>query len=395
MVVCRFFQQGSCRYGTKCHNEHFDVKQYLKADMESSLNGKMWPFSAYGPFKDKANFPNFIEDQSFEEVRFLCYEAKRLNSFDQFAQQFNREVMEATNKMKTMLQMSPQILDVMIKIHEAPEGGTVSAAPQQPSNPFAAAAPATNSSASIFGKPTLSTGNIFGNVSTQPNNANSIFGGSMATANPGNSIFGGGAAAAGATSVFGQPQQQQPQPAGQAFQGGNLFAQAQVQPANPSPFGGFQQQQQPQAAGIFGQPANTNLGIFGQAAQQQAQAQPPSGLFAQAAASTFPNQQQQLQQQQMQQQQMQQQQQQQMQQQQQQQMQQQQQQQLQMQQQQQQMMQQQQMLQQQQQPQATNEAHSSVYSRMADLNEQEIEAFKADQFLSGALPFKPPPRELC
>jgi len=47
--------------------------------MESSLNGKMWPFSAYGPFKDKANFPNFIEDQSFEEVRYLCYEAKRQN----------------------------------------------------------------------------------------------------------------------------------------------------------------------------------------------------------------------------------------------------------------------------------------------------------------------------
>jgi len=51
--------------------------------------------------------------------------------------------------------------------------------------------------------------------------------------------------------------------------------------------------------------------------------------------------------------------------------------------------------QQQQQAQPTNEIQSSVYSRMEDLNEQEIEAFKADQFLPGALPFKPPPRNLC
>ncbi|XP_016964584.1 ras-interacting protein RIP3 [Drosophila biarmipes] len=389
MVVCRFFQQGSCRYGTKCHNEHFDVKQYLKADMESSLNGKMWPFSAYGPFKDKANFPNFIDDQSFEEVRFLCYEAKRQNQFDQFAQQFNREVLEATNKMKTMLQMSPQVLEMMIKIHETPEGGNVSAAPQQPNNPFATAAPASNQSASIFAKPTLSAGNIFGNATSQVNNSSSIFGGSMGNASQGNSIFGGG----GATSVFGQPQQQPQQPAAQAFQGGNIFGQqqvqAQAQPVNPNPFGGFQQPQQQQTLGIFGQVANPNTGgIFAQAAQQQQQ--PPSGLFAQAAATGFPNQQQQMQQQQMQQQQMQQQQ-----------IQQQQQQQLQMQQQQQQQQQQlqmqpqQQILQQQQQVQITNEVHSPVYSRMEDLNEQEIDAFKADQFLQGALPFKPPPRELC
>ncbi|XP_017115956.1 ras-interacting protein RIP3 [Drosophila elegans] len=391
MVVCRFFQQGACRYGTKCHNEHFDVKQCLKTDMEASLHG-MWPFSAYGPFKDKANFPNFIEDQSFEEVRFLCYEAKRQNNFEQFQQQFNREVLEATNKMKTMLQCSPQILDMMIKIHETPEGGSVTAAPQQPNNPFAAAAPAANASASIFGKPALSAGNLFGNATSQAQNTNSIFGGTMANANPGNSIFGGGAAAAGATSVFGQPQQQQQQPAAQAFQGGNIFAQAQVQvqaqqPGNPNPFGGFQQQQQqPQAAGLFGQAANPNAGgLFGQAAQQQQQQQQPQpGLFAQAAATGFPNQQQQLQQQQMQQQQQQQQQQMQ------------QQQQLQMQQQQ--MMQQQQHMvqqQQQQQAQVANEVQTTVYSRMEDLSEQEIEAFKSDQFLPGALPFKPPPRELC
>ncbi|KAH8324232.1 hypothetical protein KR074_001935 [Drosophila pseudoananassae] len=385
MGLCRFFQTGSCRYGAKCHNEHFDVKQYLKSDMESGLNGKMWPFSGYGPFKDKPNFPNFIEDQSFEEVRFLCYEAKKTNNFEQFHQQFNREVVEATNKMKAMLQMSPQILDIMIKIYDTPEGANVSQS--QPNNPFAAV-PATNPSASIFGKPALSSGNIFGGGTAQANNTNSIFGGAMGGGNTGTGIFGGGAAsgntgngifgggAANATNPFGAPQQQ---PAAQAFQGGNLFNQAPGQA-----FGGFQQQQQAQPSGVFGQPANSNQGIFSQAVQQQPQ-QPPSGLFANASAAFPTQQQQQLQMQQQQQQQ---------------QMhmqqhpQQQQQQQMQMQQHLQQQQQQQQM-QMQQHQQQQNMAHSSVFSRMEDLSAAEIEAFKAEQFLPGHLPFNPPPREFC
>ncbi|EDV31006.1 uncharacterized protein Dana_GF14754 [Drosophila ananassae] len=366
MGLCRFFQTGSCRYGTKCHNEHFDVKQYLKSDMESGLNGKMWPFSGYGPFKDKPNFPNFIEDQSFEEVRFLCYEAKRTNNFEQFHQQFNREVMEATNKMKAMLQMSPQILDIMIKIYDTPEGANVSQS--QPNNPFAAV-PATNQSASIFGKPALSSGNIFGGATAQVNNSNSIFGGAMGGGgNTGNGIFGGGAASG--ANPFGAPQQQ---PAAQAFQGGNLFSQAQ----GPA-FGGFQQQQQQQQQaqppGVFGQATNANQGIFAQAVQQQQQQpqQPPGGLFAQASNAFPTQQQQQLQMQQQQQ--------------------------LQIQQQQQLQMQQQQQLQmQQQQPQQQQQqlAHSSVFSRMEDLSAGEIEAFKAEQFMPGHLPFNPPPREFC
>ncbi|BFF95761.1 ras-interacting protein RIP3-like [Drosophila madeirensis] len=406
MGICRFFQQGSCRFGTKCSNEHFDVKVVLKNDMEASINGKMWPFSVYGPFKDKGNIPNFIEDQSFEEVRLLCYEAKRLNSFDQFHQQFNREVMEATNKMKSMVQATPQVVDVMIKIFDAPEGGTsaVAGAPNQ--NPFATTA-GNGPAGSIFSKPTLGGGNILG-AANQVNNTQSLFGGSMAAGNTGNSIFGGGNVAGGG-SVFGQqqPQQQQQQQQGvaaQSFQGGNIFSQAQAQPqaANQMPFGGFQQQpqqqqqqQQPGAGGgVFGQAAvNPSGGIFGQVAQQPQQ--PPSGLFAQAAQTVgFQQQQpqQMMQQQQAQQQQMMQQanpqQQQQLLQQQQQQM-------MQQQQQQQQMMQQQQQQQQQQSQQPQPPGGSSIYSTMESLTPAEIEAFKAEQFLPGHVPFNPPPRELC
>ncbi|EDW75879.1 uncharacterized protein Dwil_GK15175 [Drosophila willistoni] len=253
MGVCRFFQTGSCRYGTKCHNEHFDIKEYLKADVESAFNGKMWPFSVYGPFKDKTNFPNFIEDQSFEEVRLMCYDAKRNNQFDQFHVQFNREVMEATNKMKSLLQTTPQIIDVMIKIYNAPDG----AAPPVATNSFGSTG-LTNQTTSIFSKPTLTAGNIFGgNTSVGVGGAttNSIFGGATQNQNA-NSIFGGAAAAT--QNMFGQqPQQQQ------------------------------QQQLQQQQASIFGNQQAPTTNIFGQQPQVQAQAQP--SIFAQTVQQQQPN----------------------------------------------------------------------------------------------------------
>ncbi|KAH8403169.1 hypothetical protein KR222_006270 [Zaprionus bogoriensis] len=421
MGICRFFQQGSCRFGTKCHNEHFDVKQYLKADIESCINGKMWLFSAYGPFKDKPNIPNYIEDQSFEEVRYQAYESRRQNCSDQFHQQFTKEVHEATNKMKTMLQMSPQVIDMMIKIYEAPEG---SGGGQQQAlgNPNAAANPFAQQTSSIFGKPALSAAgatsgcSIFGvPAAAAPAAGNSIFGGASSVNNAGSSIFGG----ASSSNIFGQQQQQQVQPSifgqqqqqqqlqpqpsvfgqqqrvqtsifAQAVQqqqqvnpfgqpqaasfagaSGSVFAQA--QPAIASPFGqsaAFGQQQQPVTApgGIFGQAAaaaNTSSNFAAAVPQQQQQAQaPPTGFFGQAAATSgFPQQQQKLQAEQ--------------------------------QQQQQQLQLQQHQQQQQQQQQLGVGSNCSIYSRMEELTQEEIAAFKAEQFAPGQVPFKPPPRELC
>ncbi|XP_062137795.1 uncharacterized protein LOC133847052 [Drosophila sulfurigaster albostrigata] len=397
MGVCRFFQQGSCRFGTKCRNEHFDVKQYLKTDMEACINSNMWRFSVYGPFKDKPSIPNFIEDQSFEEVRLQAYESRSQNRFDQFHQQYTNQVHETVNKMKAMLQMTPQIIDVMIKIYEAPEGAQVTATNN--SNPFSFADNnATQQQAgSIFGKPALgaSSGNIFGGPAAAPPAAGNIFGGgSVNNAATNNNIFGG----ANSTNIFGQPQQQQqPQPAAFGQQQPNPFGQPQQQPSifaqqpqqqqqqmnpfgqpataarsfsfaqptqatNPSPFGQsnafLPQQQQQQQGGVFAQAVSAaavpNTGnIFAQATQQQQQ-QPPNGFFGQAATATGfpPAQQVQMQQAAPQQQ-------------------------------------QQQQLQQQQ------PSDSSIYSRMEDLTAEEIAAFKAEAFAPGQVPLNPPPRELC
>ncbi|EDV99381.1 nucleoporin AMO1 [Drosophila grimshawi] len=370
MGVCRFFQQGSCRFGSKCHNEHFDVRHYLKTDIESGLNGKMWPFSVYGPFKDKPNLPNFIEDQSFEEVRLQAYESRRQNCFEQFHMQFSKEVHEATNKMKLLLQTTPQTIDVMIKLYELPESANQPAANVN-SNPFGyvanASAPgsaaAVQTPVSIFSKPTLSAsgGNIFGgaaatNTTNTSGGTNSFFGGNTAT---NTNLFGG----ATNTNIFAQQQQQPQQIFGQQqhaqqVQPGGIFGQqlqqqsqqqqsnlfTSAQPAtNPSPFAFAPQQQQPQVGNIFGQaamapPTNTSS-IW------------PNGFFEQATLGSA-QQQQQMQSeapQQMQQ-------------------------------------------QQQQKPDAST---SCVYSRLEDLTPEEIAAFKAEQFSPGQVPFKPPPRELC
>ena len=75
-------------------------RQLVKTDLEAAINGKQWPISSFGPFKDKPCIPSFIEDQSFEEIRWLCYEAKQKNCVDQYVQHFSKEVMEANNKMK-------------------------------------------------------------------------------------------------------------------------------------------------------------------------------------------------------------------------------------------------------------------------------------------------------
>lgn len=423
MVLCKFFQQGTCRFGSKCHNEHFDVRQVVKTDVESAINGRQWPLSTYGPFKDKPSIPNFIEDRLFEEVRLLCYEAKQKNVFEQFHSQFTKEVMEANNKMKALLQMTPEIVDVVIKCYDAPAtgfGGDTQAA--EKTNPFGLSVNAASSAGSIFAKPTgqsvSASSNIFGNSNfgNSTNTGSGIFGGSansqpsLNQAQQQNSIF--GQAAKTTNSIFGgassnlqqtsnifsnqqqQPsvitgnlfsqtqqqnptsgsglftQQQQPSVFGQTQQSGNLFAQQQ----SGNMFSQVSVQQPQQQQNIFSQAAvPTNNGMFGQVSTQNLQQQQQGSIFAQnyqrdQSQNTFN-----------------------------------------------------QSMHQQQNTQAPNMFQQpqqsvvheqplppsgfvkkdelqtvglSVYSRLEDLSAEEIEAFKAETFLPGKLPCNPPPREL-
>uniref|UniRef100_A0A1A9UR84 Uncharacterized protein n=1 Tax=Glossina austeni TaxID=7395 RepID=A0A1A9UR84_GLOAU len=409
----------------------------VKTDVDAAINGKQWPFSCYGPFKDKPCLPNFIEDQSFEEIRLMCYEAKQKNYFEQFHQQFLKEAMDVNSKMKALLQFTPEIVNVICKVYDV----AVETIATKSNNPFGLGGNvgAVNTS-SLFAKPVLgpstsmfgtgsganatntfavsnTNGSIFGGTATNLSTGNNIFGGQTQTSIFGqsnkstNSIFGGGNASnqnqgsiftqaqplAGSGNVFNQQQTQQSSPgfalfgqaAQQSVQGSSFFNQTQPpqpttsvfaqalapQQQNTNPFtqaanqsgqslfasqsnGGqnlFTQavQQQPMQP-IAGQTGFTQPNIFGQTIQQQ---QPVQNTAPFMQSATLSQQQQQQQQQTL-------------------------------------GPFQQVVTQTSEQQMAPQPLGTSVYSRLEDLTAEEIEAFKADSFLPGKIPFNPPPREL-
>uniref|UniRef100_A0A0A1WRI6 Nucleoporin NUP42 n=1 Tax=Zeugodacus cucurbitae TaxID=28588 RepID=A0A0A1WRI6_ZEUCU len=314
MVLCRFFLQGSCRFGTKCNNEHLDVKQLVKTDLEGAINGKQWPISCFGPFKDKPCIPSFIEDQSFEEIRWLCYEAKQKNCVEQYVQHFSKEVMEANNKMKTMLQLPPAAIDIITRLYDAPTdaGANTGLTKGNVNNPFGLGGNVINDSTSIFNKPSVPGNSAFGgafgnnatNVGQTPTQGGGIFGGggglSFNSPNQQSSIFSqqlqkpvsvfGGGGTQG--SLFGQTQTntgisgglfgQTPQATG------NLFAQTTPQQQQTQPtanVGLFAQQ--PQTGSLFGQQNQTQTAPGGNLFNQNIQQQQPNGgnIFAQAMQS--------------------------------------------------------------------------------------------------------------
>lgn len=411
MVLCQYYLVGTCRFGSKCHNEHVDVKQIVKTDMEGALHGKQWPFSGYGPFKDTPCIPNFIDDQSFEEIRLLCYESKRKNCFEQFDQQFKKEAFEANQKMKLLLQFPPDVIDVICKIYNKSVETNTTTVSGANANPFSTlgsgnanvgsslfSKPAGNlsntsifssgntngfggvvnsnttggnslfggnsniaSSSNIFGGSTNAFGNqtmqttatpgstIFGQATSSPMNNNSFFGGTVNTSivNNGNNIFAQATnnntfgVPSAQTSIFSNNQQTQQQTTNIFAQVSNPFAsqtqqQQQITSANTSGLFGAAGTMGggPGVSNIFGQVTPANNNMFAQQTQQQQQQQQTTNgnIFAMAMQ------------------------------------------------------------------QITNTAlptiNSTTYSRLEDLSSQEIEAFKADSFQQGKIPFNPPPKEL-
>ena len=79
MAICRYYQQGTCTFGSSCKFEHTnaggrgslfsgsgqgqnsDIVNTLvttvKQDMDQSTKGKQWIFSCYSPAKDCVSIP--------------------------------------------------------------------------------------------------------------------------------------------------------------------------------------------------------------------------------------------------------------------------------------------------------------------------------------------------
>ncbi|XP_050083689.1 uncharacterized protein LOC126570173 [Anopheles aquasalis] len=291
MVVCTYFLNNTCRFGSRCNNEHIDICGLVKNEVEVTLKGNQWPLSCFGPFKDRNSIPNFIEDQSFEEIRMMYLEAKMQNNIPAHQMQLAQMINDAKGKLQRLATMSRDILGTLVELYNQQEPSTK---PTAGGNPFASigsfgGTTGGTATSSIFGS--APSGGTFGGGG--PATGGSIFGGAFAGQVPQStgSIFGGSSAAPTANPFAAAPQQQ-------PVAGGSIFGMAQTtqQPSNsvfgappvlgsgmglfgnvqqPAPatgniFAAVAQPAAPTGASIFTQtPAQQTAPIFGQQQQQQ------------------------------------------------------------------------------------------------------------------------------
>ncbi|XP_026754650.2 uncharacterized protein LOC113514746 [Galleria mellonella] len=377
MVVCKYFQQGYCRYGQNCRFEHVYGSKYsyhantpasqstsgvtdeqlvnqVQSDVQAALKGSQWLLSSYAPFKEKPVFPGIL-DLSPEEARLLIYEAKANNTLGQAISYMNNLYKETRQKYEQLLQPTSAITKVLRSIYKG----------EAVTSPFANTTSGLNANnpnaASVF-RSAVQNNSAFGTNSTVTNNTPSIFG------QQSNSIFSQSPDNSAAKSIFAQANQ-------------NVFGSSQTifgqnPPTNnfgQSPSNTFGQNQianNQATSNIFGSPPSDNAAaksIFAQANQNifssNQTAQTPHNVFGSASQSVFGSQPSSLQQNQN-------------------------------------VFATQANVFQEVKPSVGNvfeqPAHDTgVYSMMDDISPEDMEDFKSDEFKLGLIPEVPPPKGLC
>ncbi|XP_058445860.1 uncharacterized protein LOC131427012 [Malaya genurostris] len=280
MVICTFFLNNNCRFGSKCNNDHIDLSSVIKTEVDVTIRGNQWPLSCFGPFKGRNCVPNFIEDYCFEEIRMMFLEAKMQNNIASHQVQLSQMINEAKQKMQWLSTTNRDIMNILIEIYNEQEDSSKPLNPNQPAgNPFGTQI--GSSSVNIFG------GANSGGFGT----ASSAFGVSTNTAG---NIFGTGPSQT-TTNIFGAATNAN-------ASGGNLFAKPAQSPAPTSNvFGITALGQQQQSNNVFGAPpvfGGTNPSLFAPANPSQTPsggslfgssvvAQSSGNLFAQQPQSTF------------------------------------------------------------------------------------------------------------
>ncbi|KAJ8683203.1 hypothetical protein QAD02_018995 [Eretmocerus hayati] len=263
MVLCKYFQQGNCRYGQLCKFTHSygnrsktfggDDKNIALLVAEEVLvaeRGGQWLLSCFGPFKEKKCIPG-MEDLSPEELRWEMYQAQKNGTVDQVNVQFQKMCEEMKSKRDALKNPTTQIYQML---EEIKNGVTSSFAFGDASK--------TNQGNNPFGQSQLSTPNA--------NQTSNVFGQKPFGTTPSTNVF-------GASNNF-STQQQQPLFGGNAsfgsapvFGGSSAFGTAQVSRPN-SYFGSTSTTTSASSAGVFG-------------TTQVSQANP---FFANTAAATTP-----------------------------------------------------------------------------------------------------------
>ncbi|XP_053677329.1 nuclear pore complex protein Nup98-Nup96-like [Anopheles nili] len=306
MVLCVYFLNNNCRFGSRCNNEHIDIGSIVKSEIDVTIKGNQWPLSCFGPFKERNCIPNFIDDHSFEEIRMMYLEAKMQNNIPAHQMQLAQMINDAKTKLQWLTTMNRDILSSLVELYNQQESSVK--APSAPMNPFASIGTGNSNASNIFGN--ANSGNAFGagfgsaSATSTTATAGSIFGGgsiSGQTTQSSGNIF--GSVPTTTSSIFAKPNQP---PAG-----GNIFGMNQQLAMNAfggpaviggSMFGSVQQPATQNTTGMFGAVAatpNSSAGgnIFGSAPQNtNTFGQQPtntgfagSGMFGNSAPATAPS----------------------------------------------------------------------------------------------------------
>lgn len=242
---------------------YFTNRTVVKSDAEAAIKGKQWMLSCYGPFKDKPSLPNF-EDQSFEEIRSLCYEAKNNGNLQALLPQLSQQAADASYKISMLCDLNNvnnNLLNMLVNLYNSGESTASNPPSHSSGNPFA-----ISSSVSVGGQ----SSSLFGNSSTsQQQNpfGSSLFGSTAAT--PSSSIFGGGGTST--TNTFFGQQSTFGGAAPSVFGGQNAFSQSAPSSFGSSTFG--QASASPFSLGQIGQSTESSKpsSIFGASQFQQTQ----------------------------------------------------------------------------------------------------------------------------
>ncbi|KAK5995579.1 Nuclear pore protein AMO1 [Cladobotryum mycophilum] len=336
MTLCRFYQQGYCKFGSSCRFEHPNAaannqnqgtnrfgalgatngssggppdpleKYHVSADViekDLTLDAPQWILSAYAPGRDTPEqlFGGYPREQSFEELRLHYWTGKATGNEQQALNEAQQLWQNAKQQMENAARNPGEAARFIVEgenrhpnRHDVCKEGTQGAPFDEflvgkrsaLANPFGeSAAPAANA----FGQPSAlgQQANPFG----QPSQTNSAFG---QPSQP-SSTFGQPAQIQNA-SAFGQPSQGQPA-FGQPSQPTSAFGQPSALGAKPNPFGApafgqasqpgsqsspFGQSQPPAQGSAFGQPSQ-----LGQKPNPfAAAAGPGASPFAAAASNT-------------------------------------------------------------------------------------------------------------